>query len=65
MKATITATANEETKTFDIVKTWKDGTSVTYRTTELTEQEFEEMEYNTPGDWENFLKTDGSYYLLK
>jgi hypothetical protein len=65
MRTTIKATANEKTKTYDITKTWSDGTSVTYRTAELTDQEFEDFEYNTSSDWQNFLKTDQSYYEVK
>lgn len=65
MKTTITATANEKTKTYDITKTWSDGTSVTYRTAELTNQEFEDFEYNTSSDWQNFLETNLEYYLIK
>ena len=34
MKTTITALGNERTKTYDIVKTWSDGTKTVYRTTE-------------------------------
>ena len=65
MKTTITAKANEKTKTFDIIKTWNDGTKVIYRTTELTDQEFKNLEHNTSNDWQNFLKTDQSYYEVK
>ena len=65
MKTTITATANEKTKTYDITKTWSDGTSVTYRTAELTDQEFEDFEYNTTSDWQNFLETNLEYYLIE
>jgi len=65
MKVTITATANKKTKTFDIIKTWNDGTKVIYRTTELTDQEFEDLGYNTSSDWQNFLETDLEYYLVK
>lgn len=65
MKTTVTANGNERTKTFDIVKTWSDGTSVTYRTSELTDQEFKNLEHNTSNDWQNFLKTDQSYYEVK
>ena len=61
----ITAKANKRTKTYDIVKTWNDGIKVIYRTTELTDQEFEDMEYNTENDWKNFLKTDQSYFEVK
>jgi hypothetical protein len=65
MRTAITATANEKTKTYDITKTWSDGTSVTYRTAELTDQEFEDLEYNTSIDWQNFLETNMEYYLIK
>src|SRR5690554_4181136 len=65
MKTTITATANEKTKSYDITKTWSDGTSVTYRTAELTSEEFEDFEYNTSSDWQNFLETNLEYYLIK
>ena len=61
----ITATANESTKTFDITKTWNDGTGTTYRTSELSEEEFEDLDYNTESDWEDFLRTDQSYYVVK
>ena len=61
----ITATGDEETMTYDIVKTWNDGTVTIYRTGELSDQDFEDLEYNTPGDWENFLRTDQSYYVVK
>jgi hypothetical protein len=65
MRTTITATANEKTKTYDIVKTWSDRTSVTYRTAELTSEEFEDFEYNTSSDWQSFLETNLEYYLIK
>lgn len=64
-KFTISAVGNEKTKTFDIVKLWNDGTTITYRTSELSQPEFEEMEYNTEEDWIDFLKTSGSYYEVK
>jgi hypothetical protein len=65
MKTTITATANEKTRSYDITKTWSDGTSVTYRTAELTSEEFEDFEYNTSSDWQSFLETNMEYYLVK
>ena len=65
MKTTITAKGNERTKTYDIVKTWDDGTKTVYRTTELTYQEFEDFEYNTENDWKDFLKTSQDYYLVE
>ncbi len=60
----ITATANESAKTFDITKTWNDGTVTTYRTCELSKEEFEDMEYYTEDDWQYFLRTDQSYYTI-
>ena len=65
MKTTITALGNERTKTYDIVKTWNDGTKTVYRTTELTYQEFEDFEYNTENDWKDFLKTSQDYYVVE
>lgn len=65
MKTTVTANGNERTKTFDIVKTWSDGTKTVYRTAELTYQEFEDFEYNTENDWKDFLKTSQDYYLVE
>ena len=65
MKTTITAKGNERTKTYDIVKTWSDGTKTVYRTTELTYQEFEDFEYNTENDWKDFLKTSQDYYVVE
>ena len=61
----ITATANESAKTFDITKKWNDGTVTTYRTCELSEWEFDVLGYNTESDWVNFLRTDQSYYVVK
>ena len=63
-KYEINAVANEKTKTFDIFKTWSDGEKVIYRTTELTDQEFNDMEYNTSSDWQNFLNTNQNYYRI-
>lgn len=60
----INAVANEKEQTYDIVKTWSDGVEVIYRTTELTYQEFEDMEYNTSNDWQNFLNTNQNYSLV-
>ena len=63
-KYEINAVANEKTKTFDIVKTWFDGTKTVYRTGELTAQEFDDNEYNTAKDWQNYLNTSQSYYVI-
>lgn len=63
-KFTITAVGNEETMTYDVVKLWDDGEIITYRTSELSPEEFEEMGYNTANDWVNFLNTNQSYYVV-
>ena len=63
-KIEINAIGNEVTKTYDIIKI-SNGVRTIYRTTELSEQEFEDMEYNTPNDWQNFLNISNAYYLLK
>lgn len=64
-KFEIYAEGNENTKTYKIVKAWSDGDITVYRTTRLSEQEFEDMEYNTPNDWQYFLNTSPNYYSLK
>ena len=61
----IYSVADEKEKTYDIVKIWSDGVKIRYRTTVLTAQEFEELEYNTSVDWQNFLNTSPDYYSLK
>jgi hypothetical protein len=63
-KFTITATGNDKARTFDIVKLWDDGEIITYRTCELSSEEYEDMEYNTTSDWVNFLNTSQSYYVV-
>lgn len=63
-KFTITATGNEKSMTYDIVKLWDDGEIITYRTCELSPEEYEELEYNTASDWINFLNTSQSYYIV-
>ena len=63
-KFTVTALGDEKTKTFDIVKLWDDGVIITYRTNELSPEEFEDMEYNTTGDWLSFLNISQSYYVV-
>tara|TARA_R110000868_G_scaffold120421_4_gene319551 strand:- start:1378 stop:1608 length:231 start_codon:yes stop_codon:yes gene_type:complete len=36
-----------------------------YRTSIMSKDEFEDNDNNTQNDWFNFLRTDGSYYLIK
>lgn len=51
------AIPNESDLTFTLQ--FEDGT--TYQTTPMTKEEFEDAEYNTNGDWLQFLNT-GSYH---
>ena len=36
-----------------------------YRTNQMSFEEFDEALYNTPADWENFLKNSDNYYIVK
>jgi hypothetical protein len=51
--------ANEKELTFDITV---DG-ETTYRTNEMTQEEFNENEFNTANDWAQFLKSDDYYKI--
>ena len=62
---TIKATANFKKRTYTIRKQENGKTFAKYRTLTLSEEEFEECEMNTEGDWYCFLREDtGSYYRL-
>jgi hypothetical protein len=56
----IEVVSNEKNRTFTIKK---NGT--TYRTGKFSKPEFEELEYNTLKDWDNFLKTSNDYSIVK
>ena len=57
----IKVTANYSKRTFTIRKE-----SAKFRTLEMSQNEFDECEYNTTEDWEYFLRTQGgSYYEVK
>lgn len=58
---TITATANQNKRTFTIRKTYSDGSKVKYRTYEMSQDEFDSCEMNTENDWKQFLKSDDYY----
>ena len=63
MKNSIKVTANQSARTFTI-RTFVDcKLHAKYRTTEMSKQEFDECEYNTESDWNEFLKC-GSYYKV-
>jgi hypothetical protein len=53
-------TSNVKNRTFTIKK---NGT--TYRTGKFSKTEFEEAEYNTEKDWNNFLRTQDFYSIVK
>ena len=60
-KETIKATPNYSKRTFTL-RCYSDGIFYAkYRTTQMTQDEFDTEEYNTDNDWQQFLKTDGYY----
>ena len=64
-KETVTATANYSQRTFTLrVKDRTGKTIGTYRTIPMSEDEFNEEQYNTSDDWRQFLKTD-AYYTVR
>jgi len=60
MKNSIEVTANQSARTFTIRKFVDGELHSKYRTTEMSKEEFEECEYSTESDWNEFLKF-GSY----
>lgn len=63
MKA-IKATPNHARKTFTI-RTYHDGKlTAKYRTTRMSNEEFQSNLHNTQNDWANYLKSD-EYYTVK
>ena len=54
------ATANRSKRTFTIRKNGS-----VYRTNTLSKEQFEEAEYRTPSDWNNFLRTSQDYYFVR
>ena len=63
-KREIKATANQSKKTFTIRISDETGIYAKYRTSPMSKPEFEEAQYNTQNDWEDFLKS-GSYTKVK
>jgi hypothetical protein len=53
-------TSNKSKRHYTIRKS-----GVVYQTEKLTKQEFEELSYNTVGDWQNYLNTSQSYIAKK
>ncbi len=63
MTNTIKATANESKRTFTI-RCYLDGkVYAKYRTTQMSQEDFDLEECNTESDWRNFLK-NGSYFVV-
>ena len=52
-KKTMKVTSNKTNRTYTIVL---NGNK--YRTTKLTQDEFEQFEYNTESDWKNYIRTN-------
>ena len=53
--------SNDKDNSFILIK--DDGTK--YAILGMTDDEFEEAQYNTEEDWKYFLRTDQSYSLIK
>ena len=61
MTNTIKATANQSKRTFTL-RCYVDGKMYAkYRTTQMSQEEFDSEEFNTENDWQQFLKTDNYY----
>lgn len=61
----IVATPNKQKKTFTIRKYIDGELFAKYRTTKMSKQEFDEHLYFMESDWQNYLKTSGSYYSCR
>ena len=62
---TIEATANQSKRYFTLRIKESTGETVTkYRTIAYPKEEFEEMEFNTNQDWNDYLKTSQSYFKI-
>ncbi len=60
MKA-IEVRANKKNRTYTIRCTEKNGYKSKFRTIPMSKEEFENAEYWTANDWQQFLKTDDYY----
>jgi len=58
---TLKVSANQSKRTFTIRKYIDGKFSVKYRTVPMRKTVFESTEYNTEGDWKQFLKSDNYY----
>lgn len=61
----IVAKPNKQKKTFTIRKYIDGELLAKYRTTKMSKEEFDEHLHYMESDWQNFLKTSGSYYSFR
>ena len=61
---TIKATANQSKRTFTIREYTNGELSAKYRTAQMNIEDFNDSEYNTEGDWRDFLR-NGEYHSVK
>ena len=64
IQETITVASNQSSRTFTIRKKYSDGSSVKYRTTKMSQEDFDSEERNTENDWRYFLNNSGDYYKI-
>jgi hypothetical protein len=63
---TINSTPNYSKKTFTLRKYDERGKFISkYRTLPMSQDDFDENEYNGSDDWANFLKTSNEYRIVK
>ena len=62
---TVITTANQSKRTFSL-KTIDGNGNVTaeYETYEMTQEEFDSMEFDTANDWKHFLNNCNDYYKI-
>ena len=61
---TIKATANQSKRTITIREYTNGELSAKYRTAQMNIEDFNDSEYNTEGDWRDFLR-NGEYHSVK
>jgi len=65
----IKAIPNYSKRTFTIKVSYPNNEKVTYRTFPVSKKEFQDMEFNTEKDWDNYLNSPwhsmGGYYFVR
>jgi len=61
---TIEVKSNEKELTFDITVDGDTDIPTTYRTIEMSQEEFDNMEFDTANDWQHFLSATNDYYKI-